>query len=47
MPGVMIVALSLYVVWRYFNNKQSLKREEEMMRQLRVQGVVPSDEKRG
>jgi hypothetical protein len=43
----MMVAMSLYVVWWYFNNQQSLKHEEERMRQLRVQGVIPSDEKTG
>ena len=43
----MIVAMSLYVVWWYFNNRQSLKHEEERMKQLRVQGSVPSDEKKG
>lgn len=44
-PGVMIVAMSLYVIWWYFDNKRSLKQEEERLRQLRVQGVVPSGEK--
>jgi hypothetical protein len=41
----MIAAMSLYVVWWYFSNKRSLKREEERMKQLRVRGVVPTDEK--
>lgn len=43
----MIVAMALYVVWWQIDNKKSLKREDDRVRALRAQGVVPMEEKIG
>jgi hypothetical protein len=43
----MIVAMALYVVWWQIDNKKALKREDDRLRTLRAQGVVPTEEKIG
>lgn len=39
----MIVAMALYVAWFTVDNKKSMRREDERLRALKVQGVVPAD----
>jgi len=41
----MIVAMALYVVWFTVDNKRGLKREDERLRALQGQGVVPTGDK--
>ena len=37
------MAMALYVAWFTVDNKKSMRREDERLRALKAQGVVPAD----